>query len=630
MDSLSRHRCTSLRERTTSPTVKNSSFTALGLPGKSHQSLKITRSHTLQDDGNTPDVATMKLPGKVVDRLKRDYNISDAEVTALRFIMSKVDLYDNEIRDRWHEVLKSDRDGVKDGESLIGKVLKDDAIESLKQKLFLSRKELDTYISFTKKMEREKRQSQSEKEELETKIQWHERRMKRFEEENKQLKVERSDLCKQVNELKGKTSKEAAKKNSEQVANVDKPEIESSKQRLIYEADAFAQERSKLIKDRQKLDEEVRTVQLRCVSLIAQLKHSEGIVQELKDEKEKLKERLDGMSQTSVVVNKNTSGTEEQFKALEEKYDKLQNEYRSVEESRIDLYHENMALKDTVNVVQKANEDANQRVKDIDVRYRETLSELRSITLTSEGVEEDKQNIRKELDKASETMSEMQDEIDSSQELLKKLLDRLVMELREHLSEDDITKAEEAGNLQERVESLTDRVVAHISEAKKVYQKYEEVQSENSDLEEQAKYLKAVLQGRMDVKNLKVAAVSNQTCDCSKATAKLKEELEECQDDLQNAEEEVNRLHQDKQQLLMSFLNLQASKSNSLPSNNSSGPSSKIKDDDIEDASVEIRKYLGIIEQLTEEKLHLENVVSDMDAEQEKLYEEINNLKGGK
>ena len=77
----------------------------------------------------------------------------------------------------------------------------------------------------------------------------------------------------------------------------------------------------------------------------------------------------------------------------------------------------------------------------------------------------------------------------------------------------------------------------------------------------------------------------------------------------------------------MSFLNLQASKSTSTTSN-ATRHSSKTNDDDFEDAGVEIRKYLGIIEQLTEEKLHLESVVSDMNEEQQKLYDEINNLTG--
>ena len=257
-------------------------------------------------DGPISNLAEpVKLPSKAIERLKRDYNISDVEVSALRSIIKKVDLFDNDMRDRWYDVLKTGNTTDKDMEVVAGKVLKDAEVDSLKQKLFLSRKELDTYISFTKKMEREKRQSISEKEELETKIQWHERRLKRFEDENKSLKNERATLMNQIYDLRGKTTKESAAKKSEQVPNINRqPEIEMSKQRLIYEADAFAQERTKLIKDRQRLDEEVRKVQIRCVSLLAQLQHSENTVIDLKTEKEQLKEKIAQMLKDSNKIRK--------------------------------------------------------------------------------------------------------------------------------------------------------------------------------------------------------------------------------------------------------------------------------------------------------------------------------------
>ncbi len=70
-------------------------------------------------------------------------------------------------------------------------------------------------------------------------------------------------------------------------------DVEISKQRLLYEADAFSQERSKMIKERQRLDEEMRKVQIRCVSLLAQLQHSEKTVDDLQRENEDLRGRLD-------------------------------------------------------------------------------------------------------------------------------------------------------------------------------------------------------------------------------------------------------------------------------------------------------------------------------------------------
>merc|ERR1712150_162901 len=57
---------------------------------------------------------------------------------------------------------------------------------------------------------------------------------------------------------------------------------------------------------------------------------------------------------------------QDELKESESKQDTLQNELRTAEENQIELKHEIMALKDTVNVVQKAKEDADQRVKETD------------------------------------------------------------------------------------------------------------------------------------------------------------------------------------------------------------------------------------------------------------------------
>lgn len=235
----------------------------------------------------------------------RDYRLSMVDVKAFKCLLDKVDLFDPNVRDVVLPLLKDasvSKDVVgqesSEGDKLSEKVIIDSEKEGLKEKLFLSRKELDSYISFCKKMEREKRQTMSEKEDLTTKVQWLDKRLSLVESENKALKIERGELLNQIYKLRcpsnvpaserGRSSSKAAKDAEE-----FQSEVEVSKQRLLYEADAFAQERAKMIKERQRLDEEVRKVQIRCVSLLAQLQHSEKTVDELQKENEEMKAKLE-------------------------------------------------------------------------------------------------------------------------------------------------------------------------------------------------------------------------------------------------------------------------------------------------------------------------------------------------
>lgn len=241
-------------------------------------------------------------PRRNTERIMRDYRLSTVDVQALKCLLDKVDLYDPDVRDMISPLLKdsnvSQEAAASDGEKLSEKVITDSEKEGLKEKLFLSRKELDSYISFCKKMEREKRQTISEKEDLATKTQWLEKRMSLIENENKALKIERSELLNQVYKLRCPANVPIAERGrvntrSSKDGEESQSEVEVSRQRLLYEADAFAQERSKMIKERQRLDEEVRKVQIRCVSLLAQLQHSEKTVDELQNENEGLKLKLE-------------------------------------------------------------------------------------------------------------------------------------------------------------------------------------------------------------------------------------------------------------------------------------------------------------------------------------------------
>jgi len=503
------------------------------------------------------------------------------------------------------QVLKIDKENEDEAEDVAAKVCSDKEIETLKQRLFMSRKELDSYISFTKKMEREKRQSISEKEELETKIQWHERRLTRFENENKTLKQERANLMNQIYELRSKsTTKESGhvRQKSVDAAAVlsQQSKLESSKQRFIHEADVFAQERTKLIKERQRLDEDNRKAHIRNVSLIAQVQHWEKTVKEVEAEKEELKNKFAKISRQSIDEqrksftnspnNTNNNGLDQvdsfeekdqnynclietikfddseitrlrkELESTEEKFENLKNEYRNLEETQITVDHENMALRDTVNVLQNAKEESDVRLNDIDLKYRETVTELKTVSIGSEDLEKENLRLQKELELVSTNIAELQNdavEMELDQDAFKKFLDKLSMELQEKLGEEHVSKDTEADeSLQEQAEAISRQIVAHLNPSRKLQEEYEAMKADKEDLEEEIQFLKFALANRMEIKSLQQPT---QKCECSKEKEVLKRDYEDALNRLECLDDEVNRLHQDKQQLLMSFLNLQAS-----------------------------------------------------------------------
>ena len=550
-----------------------------------------------------PDLAedVPRTPNNSTVRIKRDFHLTDTEILALKVIIKKADLYDEDVRGRMFHLLKMETSSEEDIEAISSKVVVDKEIESLKQRLFMSRKELDSYISFTKKMDLEKRQSVSEKEELETKIQWHERRLTRFENENKSLKQERANLMNQIYELRSKSAsvKESGhgrQKSIDAATSLSQQsKLESSKQRFIHEADVFAQERTKLIKERQRLDEDNRKAHIRNVSLIAQVQHWEKTVKELEAEKDELKARLSKLNRQSVddhrksitvsATNKldKTDSFEDknqdynclietiklddseitrlrkELENVEEKYESLKAEFRNLEENQITIDHENMALRDTVNVLQNAKEESDVRLNEIDVKYRETLTEFKTVSIASEELEKENLRLQKKLELASADLTDLQNdavEMESDQDAFRKFLDKLSMELQEKLGEEHVSKDTDAESLQEQAEIIGRQIVAHLNPSRKLQEEYETIKLDKEVLEEEIQFLKFALANRMEIKNLQTPI---QKCECSKEKEALKRDLEAALLRLENMDDEVTRLHQDKQQLLMSFLNLQAS-----------------------------------------------------------------------
>ncbi len=72
---------------------------------------------------------------------------------------------------------------------------------------------------------------------------------------------------------------------------------------------------------------------------------------------------------------------------------------------------------------------------------------------------------------------------------------------------------------------------------------------------------------------------TQQTCDCSSEKEMMKRELEEASSIIDHLEDEVKRLHDDKQSLLLSFLNLQAASRSREPSRTGTdGSGSEVED----------------------------------------------------
>lgn len=557
---------------------------------------KVSQSQKSFDPNESlPDLTEIKKANNSLDRLKRDYHLSNVEITALREILKKADLYDSLVRERMHEVLKVENSNTECINDIAERVIIEKEIVSLKEKLFASRKELDSYISFTKKMEREKRQSMSEKEELETKIQWHERRLLRFEGENKALKTERAELLNQIYELRGKSLKIKDLGRAKLLENnlLSQTESGNLKSSLIYDAESLAQERIKFSLERQRLDEENQKMLTKCTTLSAQLQHLERVVEDLKEEKDVLKIKNEKLSKQILEEQKsfqelfefdyhsargkleNTvmsdlidamksekahEETRAELLQLEKKFEKLQNDHRATLEVNILKEHENLELTSKLKSITKIKEDYDKSYNELEKKYREALERIEKDTLLVEDLKAEHLYLQKEHEDVSLKLADLQHEavnMEANQDAFKKFLDKLSMELQEKLGEDHVSKDTESEDLQEQAQIIGRQIVAHLNPTRKLQDDYEAIKQDREDLEEEVRYLKFALNSRLEIKSMQQPAM--QKCDCSKQKEILKSERDEAQNKLTALENEVNRLHQDKQQLLMSFLNLQAS-----------------------------------------------------------------------
>ena len=248
-----------------------------------------------------------------------------------------------------------------------------------------------------------------------------------------------------------------------------------------------------------------------------------------------------------------------ELESNEERFENLKNEYRNLEENQITLDHENMALRDTVNVLTNAKEDSDVRFNEIDTKYRETLTELKTVSIASEEFEKENLRLEKDLELVSSNLVELQQEaveMELDQDAFKKFLDKLSMELQEKLGEEHVSKDTQAESLQKQADIIAREIVAHLHPPRKLQDDYESMKQDKEDLEEEIQYLKFALSNRIEIKTLQKPA---EKCECSKEKEVLKRDLEDSISRVESLEDEVTRLHQDKQQLLMSLLNLQAS-----------------------------------------------------------------------
>jgi len=311
--------------------------------------------------------------------------------------------------------------------------------------------------------------------------------------------------------------------------------------------------KNKMHKFTKQSNDEVNVLKERLASAESSLKdHNDNTIPNSKN--------YNSIMATIKKEDKRLTHMENEYEELERKHDAMQNDYRNIEEIRITLEHENMALKDTVNVVTKAKDDSEIRFNELDSKYRDNLGELKAVTLVSEQYQLERIDLQNELENVSSRMSELQHDVinmESDQDAFKKFLDKLSMELQEKLGEEHVSKDTEAESLEQQAEIIGREIVAHLNPCRKLQEDYESIKEDRDDLEEEIKYLKYALAARVEIQNMQVPIA--QKCECSKEKEILQRDNDDYIKRIEGLEDEVNRLHQDKQQLLMSFLNLQAS-----------------------------------------------------------------------
>ena len=206
-----------------------------------------------------------------------------------------------------------------------------------------------------------------------------------------------------------------------------------------------------------------------------------------------------------------------------------------------------------------------------------TVNNAETQTEPGKGTLLDKADItNEEYDDLMEELEDNQDEIQALQERLKKVekenielvgkFDNAESELEKLRTDqpkialmlngektEDLT-CEECEKLREALESLQTVFCMQQDKMEQLSEDNENLEMERKDLQQESKYLKHVLSYRQDVQDAQTLFQKNK----AKEVEQLESNLDDAELKVRGLEDEVFRLHQEKQTLLMSILNLNA------------------------------------------------------------------------
>jgi len=182
-------------------------------------------------------------------------------------------------------------------------------------------------------------------------------------------------------------------------------------------------------------------------------------------------------------------------------------------------------------------------------------------------------------------------ELESEKVAFQKFIEILSLEMEERLGEEIVSTDAEAKSLQEKADILGKQISAHLTPSRKIQENVQDLKEEIEDLKQENKALKYAMSCRLEIQNMQVSQ-----CNCSNEKEIMKRELDDATSLIDHLEDEVKRLHEDKQSLLMSFLNLQAASRSREPSRTGtdgssgeeeSGELSDTEDEETEEGNVD-------------------------------------------
>lgn len=422
-----------------------------------------------------------------------------------------------------------------------------DEKESLREKIVKMETQLEIIPVLEKEklvMERQMNDVVQEREKVKLDLKDSNESLKKLETDVKQLSTQQQLHLEEIE--KGQVEMDAI---LDEKLTLEKAKIslDNDKKQLCQQLDSHLENLQKVTKEKDKILSEKCTLKTKLEKLLLELGNIRKSVIDLKENNMKLRTET---VENDLEVRKTLTCCVTTFQSLTHEVEKQRStEMHVCATSQTD----NIAMSNANTQTDIESDNLSDRADITNEEYDDLLEEL-------EDNKEEIEALQKKIKKIEEENNELVEKFEDAELELENLRGKRqrkdMSDSEEETQESshlvDGLSCEECQKLREALDSLKTVFCIQQSKMEKLSEENEILEMERSDFEQESNYLKNVLSYRKDVQDAQTSFQKNKV----KKVEQLESNLDDAEHKVRELEDEVYRLHKEKQTLLMSILNL--------------------------------------------------------------------------